>query len=137
MQRPSRLNKRMCAALAGSLFLVAGIASALAATLDEDRTRGDIHGLFEIRAAAVKFMAAENAKNGTRWQVLEPNRKILVAKCALPLRVTWVPKSHGLSGANVAVSCTNTVKPAPQHKWDVFVPVDKRPQRAAGSPANS
>lgn len=127
MQLPLRLTKRACAALAGSLFLVAGIASALAATLDEDRTRGDIHGLFEIRETAVKFMAAENAKNGTRWQVLEPNRKILVAKCALPLHVTWVPKSHGLSGPNVAVSCARTVKPAPQHKWNVFVPVDKRP----------
>lgn len=137
MQLPLRWNQRGCAALAGSLFLVAGIASAIAATLDEDRTRGDIHGLFEIREAAVKFMAAENAKNGTRWQVLEPNRKILVAKCALPLHVTWVPKSHGLSKPNVAVSCARTVKPAPQHKWDVFVPVDKRPQRAATIPANS
>ncbi len=137
MQLPLRWNQRGCAALAGALFLVAGIASAIAATLDEDRTRGDIHGLFEIREAAVKFMAAENAKHGTRWQVLEPNRKILVAKCALPLHVTWVPKSHGLSGPNVAVSCARTVKPTIQHKWDVFVPVDKRPQRAATIPANS
>ena len=137
MQLPLRWNQRMCAALAGALFLAAGIASAIAATLDEDRTRGDIHGLFEIREAAVKFMAAENAKNGTRWQVLEPNRKILVTKCALPLHVAWVPKSHGLSGPNVAVSCARTVKPTIQHKWEVFVPVDKRPQRAAGIPANS
>jgi hypothetical protein len=137
MQLPLRWNQRLCAALAGSFFLAAGIASALAATFDEDRTRGDIHGLFEIREVAVKFMAAENAKHGTRWQVLEPNRKILVAKCALPLHVTWVPKSHGLSGPNVAVSCAKTVKPAPQHKWDVFVPVDKNPQRAAAIQANS
>lgn len=121
----SRWNKRVCTALVG--FLSAGAASALAATLDEDRTRGDIHGLFEIREAAVKFMAAENSKNGTSWQVLEPNRKILVAKCAVALRVKWVPKSHGLSGPNVAVSCDKTVKPTPQHKWEVFVPVDKGP----------
>jgi hypothetical protein len=137
MQLPLRWNRRVRAALAGSFFLAAGIASALAATLDEDRTRGDIHGLFEIREAAVKFMAAENAKHGTRWLVLEPNRKILVAKCALPLHVTWVPKTYGLSGPNVAVSCARTVKPAPQHKWDVFVPVDKSPQRAAAIPANA
>lgn len=137
MQLPLRLNKRMSTALACSLFLVAGIASAIAATLDEDRTRGDIHGLFEIREAAVNFMAAENAGNGTRWQVLEPNRKILVAKCALPLHVAWVPKSHGLSGPNVAVRCAKTVKPTIQHKWEVFVPVDKRPRRAAGIPAKS
>ena len=121
----SRWNKRVCTALVG--FLAAGAALALAATLDEDRTRGDIHGLFEIREAAVKFMAAENSKNGTSWQVLEPNRKILVAKCAVALRVKWVPKSHGLSGPNVAVSCDKTVKPTPQHKWEVFVPVDKGP----------
>lgn len=132
---PSRWNKRVCTALLG--FLAAGAASALATTLDEDRTRGDIHGLFEIRHAAVKFIAAENSKNGTSWQVLEPNRKILVAKCAAALRVKWVPKNHGLSGANVAVSCDRTVNPAPQHKWEVFVPVDRGPQRAVAVPVNS
>ena len=127
MLLPLRLNKRLYAALAGSFFLVAGISSALASTLDEDRTRGDIHGLFEIRDAAVKFIAAENLKNGTGWQAMEPNRKILVAKCALSLRVAWVPKSHGLSGPNVAVICDKTVKPTMQKKWQVFVPIDKRP----------
>ncbi|TSD71218.1 hypothetical protein FFI39_009540 [Janthinobacterium sp. KBS0711] len=123
MLLPSRWNKHVCTALVG--FLVAGVASARATTLDKDRTRGDIHGLFEIRDAAVKFMAAENSKNGTSWQVLEPNRKILVAKCAVALRVKWVPKSHGLSGPNVAVSCDKTVTPTIQPKWEVFVPVDK------------
>lgn len=118
-----RLNKRMYV----SLLLVAGAASALAGTLDEDRTRGDIHGLFEIRDAAVKFIAAENLKNGTEWQALEPNRKILVAKCAASLHVKWVPKSYGLSGSNVAVSCAKTVKPKVQNKWEVFVPVAKGP----------
>ncbi|MDN2712677.1 hypothetical protein O0880_24975 [Janthinobacterium sp. SUN118] len=117
----------MYPSLIASLFLVAGISSALASTLHEDRTRGDIHGLFEIRDAAVKFIAAENLKNGTGWQALEPNRKILVAKCALPLRVKWVPKSHGLSGAHVAVICSRTVKPAPLDKWEVFVPIVKGP----------
>jgi hypothetical protein len=113
------------AILVSSFFLVAGVSSALAITLDEDRTRGDIHGLFEIREAAVKFIAAENLKNGTRWQAMEPKRKILVAKCATSLHVKWVPKSHGLSGPNVAVSCDKTVKPATQKKWEVFVPIDK------------
>lgn len=124
---PLRLNKRMYTSFVAALFLVAGASSALAGTLDEDRTRGDIHGLFEIRDAAVQFMAAENAKNGTNWQVLEPNRKILVTKCAVALRVQWVPKSHGLSGPNVAVSCAKTVKPTIQDKWKVFVPIAKGP----------
>ena len=132
---PSRWNKPVCAALLG--FLAAGVGSALATTLDEDRTRGDIHGLFEIRDAAVKFISTENSKNGTSWQVLKPNRKILVAKCAVALRVKWVPKSHGLSGANVAVNCDKTVKPTIQHKWEVFVPVDRGPQRAVANLANS
>ncbi|UQV44993.1 hypothetical protein KIV45_25225 [Janthinobacterium lividum] len=127
MLAPLRLNKRMYRCFVAALFLAAGVSSAFATTLDEDRTRGDIHGLFEIRDAAVKFMAAENSKNGTRWQVLEPNRKILVAKCAVSLRVKWVPKSHGLSGPNVAVSCARTVKPTTENKWEVFVPVNKGP----------
>ncbi|MDZ5635033.1 hypothetical protein [Janthinobacterium sp. GMG1] len=117
----------MSTSFVAALFLVAGASSALAGTLDEDRTRGDIHGLFEIRDAAVQFMAAENAKNGTSWQVLEPNRKILVTKCAVALRVQWVPKGHGLSGPNVAVICAKTVKPTIQDKWEVFVPIAKGP----------
>ncbi|MGK5030285.1 hypothetical protein [Janthinobacterium sp. DSP2-3-3] len=117
----------MYASLASSFFLVANVSSALATTLDEDRTRGDIHGLFEIRDAAVKFIAAENLKNGTKWQAMAPNRKILVVKCAISLHVKWVPKSHGLSGPNVAVICDKTVKPAIQKKWEVFVPIDKGP----------
>ena len=122
---PLRLNTRVCAALAGCLFLLADAASARAATLNEDRTRGDIHGLFEIREAAVQFITAENVKNGTKWQVLEPNRKVLVSKCAVSLRVEWVPKSYGLSGQNVAVRCARTVKPTIEKKWQVFVPISK------------
>jgi hypothetical protein len=132
-----RLNKRMYSSFFATLFLAAGVSSALASTLDEDRTRGDIHGLFEIKDAAVKFMAAENFKNGTQWQVLEPNRKILVTKCAVSLHVAWVPKSHGLSGPNVAVSCAKTVKPTTKNKWEVFVPINMGPRRAAASPVNS
>ena len=124
---PLRLNKRIYTCFVAALFLVPGASAALAGTLDEDRTRGDIHGLFEIRDAAVQFVTAENAKNGTSWQVLEPNRKILVTKCAVALRVQWVPKRHGLSGPNVAVSCAKTVKPAIQDKWEVFVPINKGP----------
>ncbi|WP_152281751.1 hypothetical protein [Janthinobacterium violaceinigrum] len=123
MLLPSPLNTRVCATLIA--FLVAGISPARASTLNEDRTRGDIQGLFEIRDAAVKFIAAENLKDGTKWHVMEPNRKILVSTCAAPLRVTWVAKSYGLSGPNVAVSCARTVKPTTQKKWEVFVPVSR------------
>lgn len=118
-----RWTARVYAALAGCLFLGASASSAFATTLDEDRTRGDIHGLFEIREAAVKFVAAENVKNGRQWQVLEPNRKILVTRCAAALQTAWAPKSQGLSGQNVAVRCARTVQPTIQKNWQVFVPV--------------
>ncbi|MBW3501299.1 hypothetical protein [Janthinobacterium sp. NKUCC08_JDC] len=117
----------MYGSVIASLFLVASASSALATNLEEDRTRGDVHGLFEIRDAAVKFIATENLKNGTRWQVLMQNRKILVPKCAVSLRVEWVPRSHGMSGPNVAVICAKTVRPTTQKKWEVFVPIDKGP----------
>ena len=120
-----RWTRRVYASVVASLFLVAGASSAIATDLEEDRTRGDIHGLFEIRDAAVKFITEENAKNRATWRVLAPHRKILVTKCALPLHVEWVPQSHGMSGTNVAVSCAKTVKPTIQKKWVVFVPVDK------------
>lgn len=123
MLLPLRLTIGVYATVAGWFFLAAGFTSAFATTMNGDRTRGNIHGLHEIRDAAVKFIAVENVKNGTRWLVLEPNAKILVAKCAVALRVKWVPKSHGLSEPNVAVICSETVKPAMQNKWEVFVPI--------------
>ncbi|WP_211472707.1 hypothetical protein [Collimonas humicola] len=90
--------------------------------MPDDHTTADRHGLYEIREEARKFVALENANNLTKWEVLDPNLKIVVPRCVVPLKTKWTPKARGLSSKSVWVICEQTVD---QHykKWDVFVPV--------------
>jgi len=91
--------------------------------IEDDRSNGVKHGLFEIREEARQFIARENLSRGAHWQALDPNLKIFVPRCAIPLTVRWVPKSYGLSAPNVAVTCRRTVDGSWEKHWDVFVPV--------------
>jgi len=94
--------------------------------IEDDRTNGVKHGLFEIREEARQFIATENLSRGTQWEVLDPNLKIQVPRCAVPLTVKWVPKTYGLSAPNVAVSCGRTVHDSWEKHWNVFVPVTSK-----------
>lgn len=91
--------------------------------IEDDRTNGVKHGLFEIREEARRFIARENLSGGTDWKVLDPNLKIQVPRCAVPLTVKWVPETYGLSAPNVAVTCAGTVGGSWERHWNVFVPV--------------
>lgn len=94
--------------------------------IEDDRTNGVKHGLFEIREEARQFIARENLSRGTDWKVLDPNLKIQVPRCAVPLTVKWVPKAYGLSAPNVAVSCGRTVGGSWEKHWNVFVPITSK-----------
>lgn len=94
--------------------------------IKDDRTNGVKHGLFEIREEATQFIAAENLSRGTHWKVLDPNLKIQVPRCAVPLTVKWVPKTYGLSAPNVAVTCSRTIGGSWEKHWNVFVPVSSK-----------
>ena len=94
----------------------------------DDHATADRHGLYEIREEARKFVAMENASNLTRWEVLDPNLKIVVPRCVVPLKTKWAPKDRGLSSKSVWVICERTVDEQ-YKKWDVFVPV-ALPRRA-------
>lgn len=88
---------------------------------DNAQVSTTLHDLYEITDEANKFVIHENEKNHTDWHVGEPNFKILVPKCVIPLQVKWMPKDRGLSNKGVAVVCTQTVNS--YKKWEVFVPV--------------
>ncbi len=93
-------------------------------SIDDDRSADFKHGLFEIREEARAFVARENAAKGTKWEALEPNLKIFVPRCALPLKTKWASKDRGLSSPSVMVICEKTV--ADNHsksEWNVLVPV--------------
>ncbi|MBY5437635.1 hypothetical protein HFO95_12865 [Rhizobium leguminosarum] len=103
-------------------------------SIEPDRSTKDMHGLFEIREEARRFIAHENAKGHQQWDVLEPNLKALVPRCAVPLETRWTPKSYGRSKPSVMVICPAAVPNTVMRRWDVHVPVERKPNQT-GSPA--
>ncbi|MBX4909869.1 MULTISPECIES: hypothetical protein [Rhizobium] len=99
-------------------------------SIETDRSTPDKHGLFEIREKARRFIAQENAKAHEQWNVLEPNAKVLVPRCAVPLQARWTPKSLDRSKPSVIVICAAAVPNAVMERWDVPVPVERK----SGSP---
>ena len=93
--------------------------------IEQDRSTANTEGLYEIRQAARKFIAAYNKKNKTTFDAMDPNLMAQYPKCLAPLTVAWVPKSYGLSLPSVFVRCKKSVS---EHgrKWEAIVPVSKR-----------
>ncbi|MBB3135515.1 hypothetical protein FHS26_003260 [Rhizobium pisi] len=96
-------------------------------SIETDRSTHEKHGLFEIREEARRFIAQENARELQQWDVLEPNAKVLVPRCAVPLQAQWTPKSLGRSQPSVMVICTAAVPNTVMKRWDVHVPVKRKP----------
>lgn len=60
--------------------------------LNDNHTADKKHGLWEVRACAVDFLYNEE-KNIIYRDAMEPNLKIFVPRCVVPLRAIWTPKS--------------------------------------------
>ncbi|OWV72563.1 hypothetical protein ATY76_07015 [Rhizobium sp. R339] len=98
-------------------------------SVETDHSTAGKHGFFEIREEARRFIAQENAKGRGQWDVLEPNAKVLVPRCAVPLLAQWTPKSLGRSKASVTVICAAAVPNGVMRRWNVHVPVKRKPAR--------
>lgn len=107
-------------------------------SIEKDRTLPTKHGLYEIQQEAKKFVLEENKKRGTDFVVGEPDLRIVVPKCAVPLATKWdtpiVPERVLLA----AVTCRKTVpenygKP----RWTVNVTVFKASQIGQASAPSS
>lgn len=102
--------------------------------IEDMRSNDVMHGLYEIREAARQFVAQENSKDHGQWQAGDPNLKVFVPRCVVPLKAQWdTVRWTVLSGSGeslqrtrrvIAVMCSRTV--GPPQKWDVHVPVDRR-----------
>jgi hypothetical protein len=99
------------------------------------RSNDVVHGLYEIREEARKFVAQENARTRGKWEASEPNLKVLVPRCATHLKARWdaiwwfnASKSgeplQRSSRRVIAVVCTRTAS-APKD-WVVHVPAHQR-----------
>ncbi|WP_072377278.1 hypothetical protein [Rhizobium tibeticum] len=95
-------------------------------SIENDLSTPDKHGLFEIREEARRFISKENAKGLQQWDVLEPNLKTFVPRCAVPLEARWTPKSFGLSRRSVMVICTVALANVAMENWSVHVPVRRK-----------
>ncbi|CAA2109960.1 hypothetical protein [Variovorax paradoxus] len=116
------------------LFLLSLIAfaSVHAATGIEDmRSTDTVQGLHEIHEKAREFVAGENANGEGRWSAGEPNLKVFVPRCAVPLGARWDTIRWSSAGKRgepqehtrrvIAVTCVRSVDRA--RNWDVHVPV--------------
>ena len=123
MSAQSRLNLAIKLLLIFiSVFSCPCFAHTIYRGIDDDHTTSGKHGLYEIREEARKFVARENAKNLTNWEVLDPNLKIVVPRCITPIKTKWATKDRGLSSKSVWVICGQTAD-VHYKKWDVYVPV--------------
>lgn len=100
---------------------------------DDDRTRGEIQGLYEIRKEAMKFMDQWNKSYGTSYELLEPNSKTFVPRCAVPLRTAWSEENKGQRLADVSVICDKTNFPG-MKRWVVVVPALEWDRTATAKP---
>lgn len=92
--------------------------------IEKMHTTETVHGLYEIKEEAQKFITEQNAKNHTDWFAGSPNLKTQVTRCAVPLKTKWAPASYELSGKNVLVYCTKTIKGySNKTQWTIIVPV--------------
>lgn len=116
------------------LWLAASVHCLAASSIEGMRSSDTVHGLYDIREAAREFVARENAETQGTWEAMEPNLKVLVPRCAVPLTarwdtIRWLSNARGgklseHSRRVISVVCARAVNPA--QKWDVHVPVTQR-----------
>lgn len=94
------------------------------------------HGLKHINDKAIEVIEAYNKEHNTHWMSLEPDPRIMVSRCLLPLKAKWAEydpyeKLMNIPPANpdnwyVSVSCDETVSDNPEMKtWDIYVPTTR------------
>ena len=110
--------------------------SSTAWSIDKDRSTSTKHGLYEVQQEAKKFVSRENNRLGANLVVGEPDLRIMVPRCAVPLVAKWAPQA--VAQETVAVTCRQTVsKNYGRKRWTVDVAVFKASEigsQAASSP---
>lgn len=124
MLAPSQLSKQVLCAL----VLISSSWSAAGRDGDPDllaqyRTTPTTHGLFEIRQAAQEFLSKESRKVNLTYTALDPDVRLLVPRCVVPLRVRWAKASVYQDQPGVDVICKRTFDKKRGSSWDVFVPL--------------
>lgn len=101
--------------------------------VEQDEGNDMLHGLKYINEAASSFVAVYNNKHGTSWRSLEPNAKLMLDRCLVPLKTSWSPPASRTSTLpvptdwRVKVSCDQIVSNSLKIKrWDTLIPTTRR-----------
>ena len=114
-----------CAAL---LFAIAGQCMADGRPKDDPdepllryRTTAELHGLYEIREEALRFLQSQPRKKTGAWVPLGPDIRAMVPLCAVPLHTRWARASDNTDSLpGVLVICRKSIdKKAPS--WSIFI----------------
>ena len=92
-----------------------------------------MHGLKYINDIADAFIKDFNEKNRSEWRSLQPDPRIMVYKCVVPLKASW-KSAHTKGFASpeepnywfIKVSCDKTVSTHEGNEtWDILVATDR------------
>jgi hypothetical protein len=85
------------------------------------RTTATVHGLYEIREEARKFLRHQPRKKSGEWVAVGPDIRMQVPLCAVPLRTRWARESDNKENLpGVLVTCKKTIDKQTPH-WSVLV----------------
>lgn len=116
-----RLSSAMFAVFSAGVALAGDVTTeSVVDPLAKYRNNDSNHGLYEIRAEAKDFLDRQNVRDGTDWRVIDPDIRIMVDLCAVPLRSKWTMFE---SRKSVLVTCDRTVAGAAQRKWEFPVSI--------------
>lgn len=87
------------------------------------RNHGETQGLYEIRDAARQFLARQVVKHKLSYHAMDPDQRIWVPRCAVPLTARWARKTIYNDGPGIDVLCNKSVDRKHTPTWDVFVPL--------------
>lgn len=93
------------------------------------RNRNDMQGLLEIRERARVVIDAENRQRHTRWTLLDPDIRIVLTRCAVPMTAALVMSGKQAAGPYVLVACSRTVSPQTETNWSIPVLIDQHLQK--------
>lgn len=80
------------------------------------RTTTDIHGLYEIREEARRFLRTQPRKKTGRWVAVRPDIRAQVPLCLVSLRSRWARKSDNTENLpGVMVICEKLIDKATPH----------------------
>jgi hypothetical protein len=122
MSARSRLSS--VALVVCSLSALASESTSTTWSIEMDRTLPTKHGLYEIQQEAKKFVSRENERRGTDFVVGEPDLRIVVPKCAVPLSTKW---GKPIAPERIFVATVTCRKTVPENygktRWAVDVSV--------------